>query len=193
MAAARKTKKTAASKSSRRKPSTKRKKASGPVKAAKPAAQKKKTIADKKSKPTTGRNSVDSILVRFEKQRTEQQSKLSTVRKKIAQLEAKTKAFQAEIVSLKAAESNAETTLGKLDSQRDQAVRDLLKKLGVSLVGETDSQSSRRPEAVEAKPPLDTVFRCSTNSNGNSPAAELSPNSSSDELLDDDLLDDDHN
>ena len=66
------------------------------------------------------------------------------MRKRIAQLEAKTKAVQAEIASLKKAESKAETTIGKLDLDRDQAVRKLLKKLGVKLVSETAAKPSKK-------------------------------------------------
>ncbi len=218
MAAARKAKKTTPTKSSRRKPSTKQKTVSKPVKATKSVA-KKKTTARKKSKAKSSRKSVDSILATFGKRRTEQQSKLAAVRKKIVQLEAKTKAYQAEIVSLKEAESNAETTLGKLDLDRDQAVRDLLEKLGVKLVSETAAKSAKKkakrktgkarsrkkstvpklssqtedaPAVIEKTPLFDTVFRSPTTSNGNTPlASEVSPNSSSDELLDDELLDGD--
>ena len=145
------------------------------------------------------------------------------MRKKIAQLEAKTKAFEREIVSLKKAESSAETKIEKINLDRDQAVRKLLKKLDVKLVSETAAKPSKKksgnskspktkkktgetrsrkkpsapklsspsqtedsPAAIQKKPFFDTVFR-STTSNGNSPSEpELPPNSSSDELLDDD-------
>jgi chromosome segregation ATPase len=186
MAAARKAKKTATTKSSLGKPSSKRKKASRATKASKPAA-KKKTTAGRKSKAE--RNSVDSILTQFAKRRTEHQTKLTTVRKKIAQLEAKTKAYQAEIVSLKEAESSTETSLGQLDQQRDQAVRDMLEKLGVKLVGETGVESSSKPELAQTEPLFDTVFNSPSNSNG---TQELAPSSSSDELLDNEQLGDDH-
>ena len=220
MAAARKAKKATSTKSSRRKPSAKRKKVSKAAKATKPAAKKKAT-ARKKPKSKPARRSVDSILATFGKRRTEQQSKLAAVRKKIAQLEAKTKAYQAEIVSLKKAESSAETTIEKLDLDRDQAVRKLLEKLGVKLVSETAAKPSKKrakrktgkarssrklpvpesfsqkedaPPVSQAKPLFDTVFRSPTTSNGNSPSEPDFPsNSSSDELLDDELMDDDHN
>jgi len=211
MAAARKAKKTTSTKSSRRKPS------------AKPVAKKKAT-ARKKSKPKSNRKSVDSILETFGKRRTEQQTKLAAVRKKITQLEAQTKAFQAEIVSLKKAESTAETTIEKLDLDRDQAVRKLLEKLGVKLTGETAAKSTKKkakrktgkarsskklpvpesfsqfsqttdaPPVIKAKPLFDTVFRSPTTSNGNSSSEpEFPSGSSSDELLDDELMDDDQN
>lgn len=239
MAAARKVKKTTSTKSSRRKPSAKRKKVSKPAKATRTtkATAKKKATAGKKSKPKpkskSTRKSVDSILATFGKRRTEQQSKLAAVQKKIAQLEAKTKAYQAEIVSLKEAQSNAETAIGKIDLDRDQAVRTLLGKLGVKLVEEPAAKSSKKkptkkkskkskatkakrkagktrsrkkssalesasqvedgPGVIQATPLFDTVFRSQTPSNGNPPPApEFPANSSSDELLDDESLDEDH-
>jgi len=212
MAAARNAKKTTPTKSSPKKTLAKQKTVSKATKVSK-SPTKKKATARKKAKPKPARKSVDSILATFGKQRTEQQSKLVSVRKKIAQLEAKTKACQAEIVSLKKAASTAETTLGKLDLDRDQAVRTLLEKLGVKLVSETaakpakkkaksktgKARSSRKlpvpesfskkedaPPVIQAKPLFDSVFRSPATSNGNPPAEpELPPSSSSDDLLDD--------
>lgn len=233
MAAARKAKKKTSTKSSPKKPSAKRKKVSKTTK----TKAKKKATARKKPKPTskpkTTRKSVDSILATFGKRRAEQQSKLAAVQKKIAQLEAKTKSYQAEIVSLKKAQTNAKTALGKMDLDRDQAVRTLLGKLGVKLVSEPAAKSTKKkparkksgsskarktksksgktrsrkkspavelssqaedgPDVIQAAPLFDTVFRSPTPSNGNPPLApEFPANSSSDELLDDELLDDDH-
>lgn len=187
MAAARKAKKTTTRKASRRKPSAKAKKVSKTTNLTAP----KKAIASKKSKPKSSRNSVDSILVEFAKRRIEHEAKLAAVRKKIAQLEAKMKAYQAEIVSLKETESSTETIVGNLDLDRDQAVRDLLEKLGVKLVSNSAAEPSPEPEEVQAKRSFDTVFGSPTTSNGNPPAPELPPSLSSDELLDDELMDDD--
>jgi len=227
MAATRKAKKTPKTESKRKAPSAKRKKVSKTTKATKPATQKKVT-ARKKSKTTATRNSVDSILEKFDKRRSEQQSKLAAVRKKIAQLEKKTKAHQAEIVSLKDAESKAEVSIGKLGLDRDQAVQKLLKKLGVKLVSETPVKPTKKkarnstprtvkrkadktlsdkkssalrsfpqtedaPAVIQRAPFFDPVSRPPT-SNGNSPSApEVPPDSSSDELLDDQFDDQDLN
>jgi len=139
MAAARKAKKATKTKSSRKKPTAKRKRS----KVTKPAAKKKAT-ARRKSKSASTYMSVDSILAKFSKRRAEQESKLATARKKIVQLEKRIKASQAEIVSLKAAESKAETAIGKLDLDRDQDVRKLLDKLGVQLVTEAATQTAKK-------------------------------------------------
>jgi len=144
MAAARKAKKKTKTKSSRKKTSAKPKKVS---KATKTTAKKKATTR-KKSKSKSTFKSVDSILAKFGKRRAEQESKLAAARKKIAQLEAKIKACQAEIVSLKEAEAKAETTIGKLDLDRDQDVRKLLDKLGVQLVSEAAAKKKPGKRSV---------------------------------------------
>ena len=144
MAAAKKTmtlktaKKTAPKKTAPKKKSAKKKSTS-----AKSATRKSATLAAKKSTTkkaagsTSSRkpagSSVDSILKQFEKQRSDHQAKLTVVRKKIAQLEAKTKAYLAEIVTLKQQEETSAQTISTLDVQRDEAVRKQLEKLGVSL------------------------------------------------------------
>ncbi len=155
MAAARKAKKKTPSKASGRKPSVTPPKTSQKKKVTKSVAPKTKVVARKKSKAKTKRNSIDSILEKFEKQRTEQQFKLASVRKKIAQLEDKTKAQQAEIVSLKAAEASAETIIGTLDVDRDQAVQELLEKLGVKLVAPAKSANKKprnsKPRSTKKK------------------------------------------
>jgi len=139
MVAARKAKKTSAKPSSKKASATRKK-----VTKATKAIASKKAPARKKAKAKPARNSVDSILASFDKQRNEQQTKLNSVRKKIAQLEAKTKAFQAEIVSLKETEAKAETIIGTLDIDRDQAVREVLGKLGVKLEKETPAKSKKK-------------------------------------------------
>jgi hypothetical protein len=208
MALARKAKKTTPKKNATRKPSAKRKKVTKATKPTKSTDKQKGSTARKKS--SSADKSVDSILKTFDKRRTEQQAKLSAVTKKIALLEAKTKAQQAEIVSLKKAQTTAETTIGKLDIDRDQAVRKLLEKLGVNLVGETASaakkkktakkirkkqprkksatpKSSTRPadktEELQATPLFGAAFD-PANSNGNvQPTTEVAAKSASDDEL----------
>ena len=99
-------------------------------------------------------NSVDGVLADFNKQRTEQEAKLVSVRKKIVQLEEKTKAFQTEIVALKSAEATTVDTIGSLDVKRDKAVRELLDKLGVKLTEDpqtSKSAKSKKKKTTQAK------------------------------------------
>lgn len=163
MAAARKAHKTTSTKSitKAQKSSTARKKATSSAKKKKTSAAKKttavkKTVARKSGSRKPGRNSVDGILEKYAKQRAEQQQKLTAVRKKIEQLESQTKAFQIETVSLKEAEASAETIIGTLDVDRDQAVRGLLNELGVKLIdepepGKKSAKKTKRSNARKTK------------------------------------------
>jgi len=159
MTASRKGKKSTTSKSTAKRGSGSNKRVAKTVaktvaKAKKPA-RKPATKSASKTAKKSNRNSVDSILSSFAKERTFQQSKLTAVRKKMAQLEAKTKAFQAEIISLKEAESTAVTTIDSLDVQRDIEVRSTLEKLGVKLAEEAapkpKAKAVRKPKAASAK------------------------------------------
>ena len=86
--------------------------------------------AAKKSTTTRG-NSVDSILKKYQKERHTQEVQLATMRKKIEELEAKTRAFREQIGKLTDQENGLKRAISQLDAQRDQEVSDLLAKLGV--------------------------------------------------------------
>ena len=154
MAAIRKKQSTVKTKTSGNKRSKAKKKAVSKTTSktvAKARASKKSATATKSSPKKTKvktktANSVDGVLADFNKQRTEQETKLVSVRKKIVQLEEKTKAFQAEIVALKSAEATAVETIDSLDVRRDKAVRELLDKLGVRLAEEPQASKSAKPK-----------------------------------------------
>ena len=89
----------------------------------------------KKSRAST---SVDGILNRYKKERALQEAQLATVRKKIADLEAKTRAYQEQIARLNDQEAATLQQVDELDAKRDHEVSELLSKLGVR-VGQGDS------------------------------------------------------
>ena len=159
-----------------------------------------KKLTDKKTASVTrGRKSaslsVDGILKQFEKQRSDHQTKLTTVRKKISQLEAKTKAYLAEIVTLKQQEETASQTISTLDVQRDQAIRKQLEKLGVSLTPpqedapkKTRKSKKKTTKKAAAKKKSNPKSKAAKSSKGTSPtdqsADSLQPKVESTPLFD---------
>ncbi len=102
--------------------------------ATKSSATKKPT--EKKSRLGT---SVDGILNRYKKERALQETQLAAVRKRIADLEAKTRAFEEQIAKLNDQESATKRQVEDLDAKRDQEVSELLSKLGVRVDSIPDS------------------------------------------------------
>ena len=121
--------KRATKKSSRRTTNTRAKKV---------AAKSAPKSPSRKKSPTS--TSVDGILKRFKQERAVQESQLVAVRKKIADLEAKSRAFQEQIAKLNDQESETLQQVDELDAKRDQEISELLSRLGVR-VGQMDSSS----------------------------------------------------
>ena len=128
---AKKKKKTAKKKASAKRPAKKSAKKSPKKKSAPKKAPVKKTAA--KSSPRA--SSVDGVLKKYEKERSAQESQLTTLRKKIDDLEAKSRAFQEQIAKLTTQEDVTKDAIMQLDSRRDEEVGQLLSKLGVQLGG----------------------------------------------------------
>ena len=127
--------------------------------------QSSKSPQSKTTEPTTSRkksaksnadgprgNSVDNVLEKYQKERTSQEIQLATVRKKIDELEAKTRAFREQIAKLTKQEAALKNSMAQLDTRRDNEVRKLLEKLGVQLGG--PGTLVREPQAKASTPPV---------------------------------------
>jgi hypothetical protein len=100
----------------------------------------KPPIATKPTKRASA-TSVDAVLKKYQKERVSLNSSLVTVRKKIDELNAKTRAFEEQISKLTEKEMVAEESLQNLDVRRDAEVSELLSKLGVN-IGASGSKAS---------------------------------------------------
>jgi chromosome segregation ATPase len=127
---------------------------SRPSTAASKSTKKPKTSAPKQSngavqaKPSRA-TSVDSILKKFKKERVTLDTGLVTVRKKINELNAKTRAFEEQIAKLTEKELVTEEAIEQLDARRDAEVSELLSKLGVKLgSSQEEVTTSSSPFAV---------------------------------------------
>ncbi len=116
----------------------------------KPAKKKVAKKATKaKSKPARKRPeplSVDGVLKKFEKERATKQASLESVRKRIADLEAKSKAMQEQITKLTQQEVETVTLISQLDARRDEEVSEMLSRLGVQI---TSAPTDSVPEVSE--------------------------------------------
>ena len=113
----------AAKKSKAKKVSAKK---SGSKKSRKTASTKSKSSAKKKES-----NSVDGILRKFVQERSSLDVHLSGLQKKIADLEAKTKRYQEQLVTLAQDKEKTLDSIAQIDTRRDLEVSQLLAKLGV--------------------------------------------------------------
>ena len=114
------------------------KKTSPRGKAKKTASKRRSTKATNSSKkPAIGsrNSSVDLLLKRFAKERTQKESQLESLRKNKQDLEEKARKFQEQITKLAQQERDTQTQIGQLDKQRDEEVSQLLSKLGIQLGG----------------------------------------------------------
>lgn len=116
--------------------------------------KKKKPVSRAKAKPATAKrsssrssNSVDSLLKKFDKDRSQKESQLAVLQKKRVELEDKTRKLQEQISKVAQQIRETESQVSQLDSQRDQEVRELLAKLGVKLGGGSSAGS-----AIHQKP-----------------------------------------
>ena len=98
-------------------------------------------------------SSVDAVLKKYENERSSQETQLVTLRKKIEDLETKTRTYQAQIAELKKQESVTENTIADLASRRDAEVSNLLSKLGVQLAANNPVPADENPlTSEEVKP-----------------------------------------
>jgi chromosome segregation ATPase len=112
-------------------PTAKARGKSGRLASSKPSTKPK--ASSKKSSGGSRSNSVDGVLKKYQKERQTQEVQLATMRKKIEDLEAKTRAFREQIGKLTEQENGLQKTISQLDARRDQEVSNLLAKLGVQL------------------------------------------------------------
>ncbi|MEM7783833.1 MAG: hypothetical protein AAF623_10805 [Planctomycetota bacterium] len=139
-------------------------------------ATKKKTTKKKAVKKVVRKaksESVDGILKRYELQRKTSETKLIHCQKKIAELLAKTKAFQKQITQLTREEVDTQKIISQLDEKRDAEVSKLLKKLGVNV---TDPKPIKKPVDDQQKP---TLFAESESDDGDGKKKVKEPQSAS--------------
>ncbi|MFK7766282.1 MAG: hypothetical protein AB8B55_03490 [Mariniblastus sp.] len=112
-------------------------------------------IKVKSAKPKTAKPkepaSVDGILRKYSKQRTTLGSQMTSMRKKIDDLQKKANDCLAQIDALSAKEKETATTISELDSRRDAEVSALLSKLGVkfSEVAQEDPKPNANTESAD--------------------------------------------
>lgn len=94
-----------------------------------------------------GNNSVDSLLKKFAKERSQKESQLESLRKKKRELEEKARKFQEQVSKLSQQERDAQAQIAQLDKQRDHDVSQLLSKLGIQLGGGNHGSSAKDPHA----------------------------------------------
>lgn len=139
---ARKKKRTARKSATRPKKKTK-KRAAAPK--SRSGATKSKSATRKKTPVKRSNTSVDSLLKRFDKDRSQKETQLLTHRKKREELESKALKLQEQIDQVTQKIKDTESEIAKLDSQRDKEVKELLATLGVKLGGGAASASSNKP------------------------------------------------
>ena len=126
-----------------------------------PRAKGKKTASKTRSTKATGRSSssrkpaigsrnssVDLLLKRFAKERTQKESQLESLRKIKLDLEEKARKFQEQITNLAQQERDTRTQIAQLDKQRDEEVSQLLSKLGIQLGGAMRNPEPSREQIV---------------------------------------------
>lgn len=109
----------------------------------------------------SGGKSVDGVLQKYEQERSAQESLLATLRKKIEELEAKTRVYQEQITKLTDQADATRDAIEQLDSRRDEEVGKLLSKLGVQLGGDSSVSVANQPASDEDDQPA-----ADTESNG---------------------------
>jgi chromosome segregation ATPase len=145
---AKKTKQKAATKSTKK--ATKKKVTKKATKATKAKAVRPTKTKTAKARPTKPK-SVDSILQKYEKQRVTCNSKLTSIRAKIEDLQAKTKAYAEQINKLTEQELVTESVIAELDSKRDSEVSELLTKLGVNLERTVSQPAQNESKSVHTE------------------------------------------
>jgi chromosome segregation ATPase len=150
---AKKTKQKAATKSTKKatkKKVTKKATKATKAKAVRPTKTKPTKTKTAKARPAKPK-SVDSILQKYEKQRVTCNSKLTSIRAKIEDLQAKTKAYAEQINKLTEQELVTESVIAELDSKRDSEVSELLTKLGVNLERTVSQPAQNESKSVHTE------------------------------------------
>lgn len=111
-------------------------------------------VVAKTSSGTKG-NSVDSLLRKYQKERATQETQLGGLRKKIEELEAKTRSFREQISKLTEKEKATQDAIAKLDSMRDTDVANLLEKLGVQIRSDSPRPSDQSEPSNSGEPAAD--------------------------------------
>ena len=103
-------------------------------------ATKKKSPANSPARKTkgsarlkSGSTSVDGVLKKFQKERATLEAQQAALKKKIEDLNLKTRSLESQIEKLTVKEANANSAIGQLDDRRDAEVSELLASLGVKL------------------------------------------------------------
>ena len=122
------------------------------------ATAKKPTKAPKRS-ASRASTSVDSLLKKFDKDRSQKESQLVVLQKKRAELEDRTQKLQEQIGKVSGQIRETESQIASLDSQRDQEVKELLARLGVKLGGSVVASAgmNQKPHADRGKFDRDTL------------------------------------
>ena len=133
-------------------------------KARKSPARKSSTSKSTKKKAAT--ISVDSLLRKFEKERTQKEQLLQTLQARQVDLHEKTRKMQEQIATNKDRIKETQSLLSNLDADRDAQVKELLAKLGVQIdsagpsplgsstahsSSDTDSSSAEKSTADETR------------------------------------------
>ena len=134
-----------------------------PKKSRKKVAAKASKSSSKKKDP----NSVDDVLKKFVRERASLDLHLSTLDKKIADLEKKTKRYQEQLVALGKDKESTRDSIAKIDTRRDLEVSELLAKLGVK-VSEVRPPAATTTVVFDVKPPEE-----SDDGNSNGEASRL--------------------
>ena len=138
-------------------------------KTAKTSTQSKSKSVSRGNKASASRaanNSVDSLLKKFAKDRTQQETQLSGLRKKRDDLENKASKLQEQISGLRQKEKEIETKISGLDQQRDIEVKELLQRLGIKLDGTPANSPSHNQSATERAKHLQGVRDVGSFANG---------------------------
>ncbi len=94
----------------------------------------RKTAATKKTASRrTGSTSVDSLLKKFSRDRTQKETQLAVVIKKREELQTRTRKLEEQIAKVTQQQREIQAQLAQLDQQRDQEVKQLLAQLGINL------------------------------------------------------------
>lgn len=127
-------------------------------KATKKKVAKKKATSKRPAKKTGSKSrassSVDTILTKYNKERTAQEKKLADVKKSIKELTAKVKSFEKQIVKLKKKQADAEEAICTVDTRRDQEVGEALNKLGINLDSVAAALENAPKKKVDKPTPL---------------------------------------
>ena len=115
---------------------------------------KKKTTA-RRSSPAKSKKaaSVDSVLKKFAKERTQSEAQLATLQKKQVEVKDKLQKLNEQIQKLGQQIGDTRGKISQLDSRRDAEVKELLAQLGVKIDAADDKPPTQKLSLGNPSPP----------------------------------------